>query len=456
MRFYRLKQFVLFLGDVFLIILATRLAPFIRFGYFKDIFQRNTGASVITLILYVISFYVFDLYNLERNAEPNSGLRCVVAVLIAISPITILFFYLPKWKYGRGIWVAQICLVWLFTFFWRKVSPFLLKLPTSKKENVLIIGAGKAGRFFSQWIEETNEPLNVVGFVDDDPNKIGQRIESKEVLGATDRLLEIGEQKNIKTAIVAIKQNISSNLIKTVLVAKLKGWEILDVINDYEKSTGKVPVEFIKDEWILFAEGFYILNTALLQRIKRLLDLLFAVFCLIASSPFIIITALAIRIESPGPVIYRQLRVGKDGKLFELWKFRSMVKNAESNGVVWAQKNDPRVTRVGRIIRLLRIDEIPQLVNVLRGEMSIIGPRPERPEFVIELEKHIPYYFIRHSVRPGITGWAQINYPYGASVQDALNKLEYDLYYIKNMSPILETKIVLKTIGVMFFGQGAR
>jgi len=192
------------------------------------------------------------------------------------------------------------------------------------------------------------------------------------------------------------------------------------------------------------------------QGVKRFFDVLASIFLILPTLPLLVATALAIKLDSPGPVFFRQDRVGRGGRVFKVWKFRSMFLNAEVNGAVWAKKSDPRVTRVGGIIRLLRIDELPQLWNIFRGEMSLIGPRPERPEFVRELSANIPYYNIRHSVLPGITGWAQVNYRYGASVEDALHKLEYDLYYIKNMSILLDLKIILRTIGVVLFGEGAR
>lgn len=192
------------------------------------------------------------------------------------------------------------------------------------------------------------------------------------------------------------------------------------------------------------------------QGVKRFFDVLASIFLILPTLPLLVATALAIKLDSPGPVFFRQDRVGRGGRVFKVWKFRSMFLNAEVNGAVWAKKSDPRVTRVGGIIRVLRIDELPQLWNIFRGEMSLIGPRPERPEFVRELSANIPYYNIRHSVLPGITGWAQVNYRYGASVEDALHKLEYDLYYIKNMSILLDLKIILRTIGVVLFGEGAR
>jgi exopolysaccharide biosynthesis polyprenyl glycosylphosphotransferase len=260
----------------------------------------------------------------------------------------------------------------------------------------------------------------------------------------------------VKTVIVAITHNRPKRLIQAILEAKLRGINIVEMPTVFERLTKRVPVAHIHDEWLLFAGGFYLISKEYLRKVKRLIDLAFSSVFLTVSLPVLGITALAIRLDSKGPVFYKQKRLGKNGLEFTLWKFRSMVANAEENGAVWARKNDGRVTRVGKVIRLVRIDEIPQLFNVLRGEMSLIGPRPERLNFVKELEAKVPYYTLRHTVRPGITGWAQVNYRYGASVEDAIHKLEYDLYYIKNMSLLLDLKILLKTIGVVIFGQGAR
>ena len=245
-------------------------------------------------------------------------------------------------------------------------------------------------------------------------------------------------------------------LLHSILEAKLKGINIVEMPTVFEGLTKRVPVAHIHDEWLLFAGGFYLISKEYLQKVKRLIDFTFSSLLLTVSLPLVGVTALAIKLDSKGPIFYKQKRIGKGGSEFIAWKFRSMVENAEQRGVVWAKQNDKRVTRVGKVLRLLRIDEIPQLFNVFRGEMSLIGPRPERPEFVKELETQILYYTVRHTVRPGITGWAQVNYRYGASVEDALRKLEYDLYYIKNMSLLLDLKILLKTIGVVILGQGAR
>jgi exopolysaccharide biosynthesis polyprenyl glycosylphosphotransferase len=217
-----------------------------------------------------------------------------------------------------------------------------------------------------------------------------------------------------------------------------------------------MPIKHIQDQWLLFAGGFNTFAGNYYIRIKRLVDIFISIIGIIAFLPIFLIAAAAISLSSPGGVFFQQQRVGQDGKIFTLWKLRSMYQDAEANGPRWATPGDHRITRVGKWLRLARIDEVPQLWNVLCGDMSLIGPRPERPAFVDALVEIIPYYFIRHIMKPGLSGWAQVNYPYGSSIEDAKIKLEYELYYIKNASLWLDFKIILRTIGVMFTGQGAR
>jgi len=320
----------------------------------------------------------------------------------------------------------------------------------------LIIGAGRSGIAMSELVENSVSPYRVVGFLDDDPVKQGQMIGSPKVIGTTDQLIEVASKRKLDTTILAINYNRPPGLINSILKARLRGITILEMPTLFEQLTRRIPVEHIYDEWLLFTQGFYLISKQYLQRIKRLIDLGISLLVLLISLPIIAVAALAILLGSPGPILFQQDRVGKNDRIFTLWKLRTMKQGAETNGPVWAEKNDHRVTWMGKWLRLLRIDELPQLYNVLRGEMSLIGPRPERPTFVKDLEAQIPYYSVRHTVRPGITGWAQVNYRYGASVKDAIRKLEYDLYYIKNMSLILDLKIMLRTIGVVIFGQGAR
>jgi exopolysaccharide biosynthesis polyprenyl glycosylphosphotransferase len=298
-------------------------------------------------------------------------------------------------------------------------------------------------------------PYEVKGFLDDDPTKLGT-MRSTRVIGTCKQLKEISNLVGAEAAILAIPENRSSELIRHILDAKLEGIEIREMANVYEELTGRIPIQYIVDQWLLFADGFYLLHKDYVQKLKRVLDLSLSALFLIFAAPLIALAALAVRIDSPGPIFYKQERVGKGHRTFNIYKFRSMRDNAEALGAQWALEKDSRVTRVGRYLRLSHIDEIPQMWNVFKGDMSLVGPRPERPEFVRLLEDKVPYYFARHSVRPGITGWAQVNYRYGASIEDAACKLESDLYYIKNMSVFLDIKIMLRTIGVVFLADGAR
>ena len=450
---------LLFIGDVALIMLATQLSAWIRFepgGPSYDVFATHTGAATFTLLLYLTTFYVFNLFDVYRRASPREiAARISAAVAVAGIFLAFLFYSLPHWEFGRGIFLMQMVFIWSFGFGWRNVI-FHINPITSGKENVLILGAGKSGTALHQLLQMAHSPYEAVGFLDDDPQKMGRMIDALPVRGKTSQLEEIGKETGASTTFLAITKERPKGLIKTILDARLEGMTIKDMPAVFEDITGTVPVEHIRDDWLVFTEGFNLVTKPYVQKVKRLVDFGISGFLVLLSLPIMFLTILAIRIDSPGPIFFNQQRVGKGGKPFTAWKFRSMKQGAEKNGAQWASKEDPRTTRVGRIIRILRIDELPQIYNVFLGDMSLIGPRPERPEFVRQLEEEIPYYGIRHSVSPGITGWAQVNYHYGASVEDSLRKLEYDIFYIKNMSLLLDAKIVLKTVGVVLFGQGAR
>jgi sugar transferase (PEP-CTERM system associated) len=346
-------------------------------------------------------------------------------------------------------------LAFVFLTGWRFIYGYS-SLAANGRMGTLVIGAGESGMSVYRLLKNCTSPYEVKGFIDDDPALQGKVMGSPAVVGTSERLIEIAERMGIRSAIIAVNRPHTPRFTRTVLEARLAGMEIIELPNLYERVTGRVPVEFVEDQWLLSANGFCLLCQEHIQQIKRLLDFVVSALLLLVSAPLLAVTALAIRLDSPGPVLYRQDRVGRAGKIFRVFKFRSMTMNAERQGAQWAQKDDPRVTRVGRWIRLFRIDELPQIFNIFLGDMSLVGPRPERPEFIKELEAALPYYSARHSVRPGITGWAQVNFPYGASIEDALRKLEYDLYYVKNMSVLLDLKIIFRTVGVVLMGDGAR
>jgi sugar transferase (PEP-CTERM system associated) len=261
--------------------------------------------------------------------------------------------------------------------------------------------------------------------------------------------------RNGVNAIVVLDGVTEPAAVRAIVQCRVHGTAVFDFESFYERVAGKLPVQFIRDSWLVFAPGFT--GTQWRRTLKRVIDIAVAAAIAAVAWPIAIVTALAIKLESPGPVFYSQERVGLDGAVFRVLKFRSMRADAErATGAVWAQSNDPRVTRVGRIIRRARIDELPQLYNVIRGDMSIVGPRPERPEIVARLETEIPHYQYRHLVRPGLTGWAQVCFPYGATVEEAREKLCYDLYYIKNWSILFDLQIILQTTKVVIFGRGSR
>jgi sugar transferase (PEP-CTERM system associated) len=448
-------RWLLLLGDLILITMASILSSWIRFSVPLNTLIEYTIASTITLCIYPATLYIFDLYNIERSFRSwETAYRSAFALGLGGS-LTMVFFYLvPYEPYGRGIMAIQLALSWSLLNGWRWAYGFLFQVAI-RRTPALILGAGNCGKTIYGLLKSPLSSYEIKGFLDDAPDKLG-RTSSPAVIGTCDQLTEIAARVGANTAILAIPKNRSTRLIRNILEARLKGINIRDMADVYEELTGRIPVRNIGDQWLLFAEGFYLLRKEYVQRLKRLLDFVASGLILFLTLPIISLTALAIRLDSPGPILYKQRRVGKGQREFMIYKFRSMYHDAEKEGARWAIEKDPRVTRIGRILRLTHIDEIPQIWNILSGDMSMVGPRPERPEFVEMLEKEIPYYFVRHSVKPGMTGWAQISYRYGASVEDSKNKLECDLYYIKNMSLFLDFKILLRTIGVVLLGDGAR
>jgi sugar transferase (PEP-CTERM system associated) len=288
--------------------------------------------------------------------------------------------------------------------------------------------------------------------------KVETRLEKTEfnplIIGDCTQIFSICKDGQVDRIIVALDERRGKFPIDQLLFCRLKGIRVEDGLTFTEYLAGKLSVENLNPSSLIFSDGFK--RSSILRAVKRCFDILFSLVALTFFSPISIMVTIAIKLDSKGPILYRQGREGQDGKIFDLLKFRSMCVNAEENGPVWAGMEDQRITRVGRLIRKLRFDEIPQMINVLRGDMSFVGPRPERPFFTEELKKEIPFYSQRNTIKPGITGWAQVRYPYGASKEDALEKLKYDLYYIKYMSPLFDLLIIFETIKVVLFGIGAR
>lgn len=450
---YRL---VLLLGDLAFIILACAVSSFMRSGFIVAIDPAAIVAFSFTLFVYPMALYIFDLYNPERTFRSvETALRSCLAVILGGVLSMFLFYFVAQGQSARAVMTIHVCVTWLLLNAWRWAYGALFQ-GAVKKIPTLVLGAGYCGKVLTELLASPFSRYEVKGFLDDDRTKQGAMISGASVIGSIDQLKRMATHVGVGTAILAISKNRPSDLIGAILDAKMHGINVKEMVDVYEELTGRIPIQFIVDQWLLFADGFSLLHSDYMQKVKRLVDVSLSALLLLLTAPLLGITALAIRLESEGPIVYQQRRVGKGGSIFTIYKFRSMSQDAERGGARWAAKGDTRVTRIGRWLRLTHIDELPQIWNVFNGDMSLIGPRPERPEFVHGLEQKIPYYGMRHSVRPGITGWAQINYPYGASLEDTVHKLESDLYYVKNMSLLLDLRIMLRTIGVVFLADGSR
>lgn len=327
--------------------------------------------------------------------------------------------------------------------------------PYSLKRRAVILGRGQLASELCQVLAEKRwTTWQVIGVVGQGSSQEMSVQEAPQIIGGYEDLGEVVDKFSIHAIVVCVEDRRSSLPVKALLDFKARGIEVIDGHQLFEEVSGRLSIDQLRPSALIFSTGFK--RRVLARGLKRLLDLAISAVGLLSLIPVLGLIGLMIKIDSPGPIFYRQMRVGLRGQPFMIWKFRSMCTEAESNGPRWAVRNDPRVSRVGRILRKSRLDEIPQLYNVLKGEMSLVGPRPERPVFVSELRMLIPYYDIRHTVRPGLTGWAQTQFRYGATTEDAHAKLQYDLYYVKNMTFGLDMRILIETIRVVLLGEGAR
>jgi len=450
------KRYFISIVDCLLIMISTQLAVWVRFGQLLDGISIYKDAMIISMFIYILILYIFDMYHIERikNVQ-DMMIRIAASFIFSGVLLTFFFYFLPGGRFGRGIFFIQLSFSWLLISAWRLLFAKIYRY-TIVKQRLLIIGAGKSACYLMDALNSYTSEYEIIGMLDDDPQKQGRQIGLSKVVGNLSQFNDIIDKIGHCTVVISITNDRKYPMIRDILQARIKGVTIVEMTNLFELITGRIPVKHIHEGWLLFSDGFSLLNKEFIERFKRLIDVVLSVFLVVIFSPIALISALLIKLESKGPVLFIQKRVGKDEHVFDLMKLRSMYENAEMNGPVWAQENDSRVTKVGRWIRWFRIDEIPQLWNILQGEMSFIGPRPERPEFVSMLEEEIPYYYLRYTTKPGLTGWAQVHYPYGASLEEAEIKLEYDLYYLKNMSLFLDFQIFLKTIGVILFRQGSR
>jgi len=327
---------------------------------------------------------------------------------------------------------------------------------TAPIQRVAILGTGELALQLARELTRRGDlSMRLEGFIGSEAENDGERLFGFPVLGPTREIETIAKDRAISRIIVALEDRRGTLPARELVTLRVQGVRVDDAPSALSGLTGRVSLRVIKPSWFVFSDGFH--RSKWNELLKRVLDLTAGMVGLVVSMPIMLLVAIVVRLESKGPIIYRQVRVGRMGKLFELMKFRSMNVDAEKErGAQWAIENDPRVTRIGRFLRKYRLDELPQFLNVVRGDMSFVGPRPERPCFVNDLRMKIPYYDERHSVRPGITGWAQVQYRYGATIEDAFNKLEYDLFYLQNVSLTFDLAIILQTVRIVFGGHGSR
>ncbi len=454
------KYFFIWISEGGIIFLSALAASYVRLRLYGgspvndyDPFLIKTGVLSVT---YIASFHYFGLYAPDMYRPGRvMFIRLMKAALLAIIILFSIFYMFPSIMTWRGILLIDTMLAAPAVLLWR-FAVSAVKTAELPGKRVLIIGSGDmAKKIGGQIYGHAEYGMKLVGFIDDDPSKLGVSIVNPGVVGGYGDITRISQSENIDTIIVALPDRRSKLPMSALLDCKLRGVTVEEGETFNERMTGQIPLDHLKPSWMVFSDGFKSLRSR--KIIKRTFDLTLSAASLVLLSPVMLLTALLIKIESPGPVIFSQIRVGEHGREFMIYKFRSMRKDAEAaSGPVWAKERDSRVTRVGRIIRKTKIDELPQIINVLKGDMSFVGPRPERPFFIKRLKGAIPYYEMRTVVKPGITGWAQIRYPYGSTVHDAVEKLQYDIYYIKNMSPLLDLMIFFLTVKAILTGKGAR
>jgi sugar transferase (PEP-CTERM system associated) len=443
-----------------LIVEAIGVAAWLRLGRSAwDAFATTDGLAKVALIVVVcqVCLYYMDLYDLRVVADRRELFVRTLQSLGAASVILAVLYYLfPDLILGRGVFFIATALAVVIIVGWRLAFEWLSQRarPT---ERLLLVGTGVAAISLAKELHARRQDLGVeiVGFVDPDDGPAGTSATDPGVIGSIEEIPEIVRRSRVDRVVVSLADARGKLPMDKLLDMKLSGVQFDHLASVYEEYTGKIAVENLRPSWLIFSEGFR--KTRWLVAAKRSTDLVAALFGFLVTVPIMAVIWLAVRLTSTGPALYHQQRVGQHGRVFTVHKFRSMAVDAEAKtGAVWAQAgHDPRVTAVGGLLRRSRLDELPQLWNVLVGDMSFVGPRPERPEFVETLTKQIPFYGQRHVVKPGVTGWAQVRYTYGASVEDAMEKLQYDLFYIKNLSMPLDLYIVLETIKTVLVRSGS-
>jgi len=457
---FSIRRVALVLVEHVLIVLSVIAAAVLRLGMPElpeAAFVAWALRGVVVAGVLQVCLHYGDLYDLRTLSDRRDLLIGLVRALGAASVILAIVYYaIPDLVIGRGVFALATLFIITLIAGWRIAFEWL-SIRGRPAERLLIVGTSGAAVTLARELFERRSELGVeiVGFVDSDPALVGSHVVNPGVIGTVSDIPGIVRGRRVDRVVVSLANARGKLNMDELLAMKLNDGVRFDhLASVYEQYTGKIAVENLRPSWMIFSDGFR--KSAALEVIKRWSDILLASIALILSAPFMAGSALALRFSSPGPILYSQQRVGKDGVPFTIYKFRSMRVDAEAlTGAVWSQENDPRVTPVGRFLRRTRLDELPQLWNVLKGDMSFVGPRPERPEFVAGLTRQVPFYGQRHVVRPGLTGWAQVRHRYGSSVDDAQEKLQYDLFYIKHLSMPFDIFIILETVKTVLVRSGS-
>ena len=455
------RTILLIACETVLILGAVVLASFVRLreGAWNELATKYAlwKALLIALVCQV-SLYYADVYDLRVVKDRRElFVRTLQALGVSSLILAFLYFWFPDLIVGRGVFLLASVLVVAVVIGWRIVFLWLAR-HAGPSERLLLVGTGQAVTDLALELHGRREELGVeiVGFIDPDAALVGQPVFNPSVVGVIEDIPSIVRQRAVDRVVVSLSDARGKLPMAKLLEMKLEDGVRFDhLASVYEEYTGKIALENLRPSWLIFSEGFR--KTRWITAVKRSTDVVLSAIGLVLAFPLMLAIVLVLRISSPGPALYHQRRVGQHGRVFTVHKFRSMRVDAEAaTGAVWATPGaDPRVTRIGRLLRRLRLDELPQLWNVLVGDMSLVGPRPERPEFVRHLTTQIPFYGQRHVVKPGLTGWAQVRYTYGATTEDAMEKLQYDLYYIKHLSIALDLFIIVATVKTILTRKGS-
>ena len=455
-------MWLLIIGDIIGLLLCFNWALALRLSKSLDL---GTPVLYVLIVVYLFGLYLTDTYKLNRQLSGvRLSERAILGILGTVTAVTCGIYITGLWGsesiVGRGVLLISACLFSVWAVSSRMIVDRWLKV-NQQGSRFLVLGDREKVMAFDEEHRKLNALTEFVSFKDNfeannfQASNSQKSISNSLVLDSVDNLTDHWKQQYWSGILIdGAERHLSQKMIRELMDMRLKGVYIYSLADFCEQFWQKIPPAYIQDDWFAFTSGFNILHNRIKAKLKQIIDIFMAGVLLIVTLPITIPVAIAIKLSSKGPIFYSQIRTGLNGKKFWVHKFRSMYQNAEARGIQWAKEKDPRITTIGSFIRLTRIDELPQLWNVVKGEMSLIGPRPERPEFDLQLREEIPYYDVRYLIKPGITGWAQVCYPYGASVEDAYQKVAYDLYYIKNYSLFLDIAIAIKTLRVIILGKG--